>query len=150
MKRKYLQVSQWLFSGLLTILGFSCAGNTDPVDEYGTPSATYHLKGKVIDKQSAQAIPAARIIITSKKDNLRDTLDTQTNKEGEFEKTYQCFPFSGNLTVVAEDLQANYKKDSVEVSFQKSDFTGGSGNWNWGETTKEITIPLAKTEKDEQ
>ena len=53
LNRAYIKGTNWALSGLLSLLGFSC-DNGGGMAEYGTPMATYTVKGKVVtDKGTA-------------------------------------------------------------------------------------------------
>ena len=60
-KNVWLRCSAWLLNSILLLLGFSsCDSNGSEM--YGTPYATYSLKGKVVDAQK-QPIPDIEVKI---------------------------------------------------------------------------------------
>lgn len=143
-------------SMLLAVLGVtSCDSGDGPGGgdirlEYGTPVATYHVKGKVVDAETGLPIEGIRVKAgciyrgngTSWLTHRPEMLTS--DKQGAFEKTVADFP-SDAFRLIWEDVDgaANgaYVKDSVEVKVDK--FVGGKG-WNEGEATVEATLKAKK------
>ena len=153
MKKKYLKVSNCLLTGMLALLG--CSSNEpfngpDIVLEYGTPSATYQIKGKVVDHTTKEPLRDMKVVITpgNKADEYfsKDTL--LTSGEGTFEKEFErIFPCE-EFKVVAQDSTGNYAKDSTQVTITQKDFIlTDHDNWFAGVAVKEVTVTMKKTPK---
>lgn len=144
----WLRISASLLNSILLLLGFSSCDNNEP-QMYGTPYATYSLKGKVID---AQRQPIRDIEVELK--GVRNTLSynraepLKTNASGEF-------AFKGDLgaeekfRLVARDVDGaangSFKSDSIDITMDKP--SGGDGSWFQGTTSKDdIVITLQKDE----
>ena len=83
-KNVWLRCSAWLLNSILLLLGFSsCDSNGSEM--YGTPYATYSLKGKVVDAQN-QPIPdiEVKIKIGRGGDYHSQIAPLKTNSSGEF------------------------------------------------------------------
>lgn len=110
-----------LLSYFLILLGFSsCAKSSDEPCEYGTPTASFKIKGTVQD-EDGQPIPNIQVIgkyiyyVGEKTNNIKDTL--YTNEKGEFAKSYtKMQPNSIQLNFYDIDGSKNggtFKKDSI-------------------------------------
>ena len=150
MKKKYLKVSNCLLAGMLALLGYSCDEAGGGADEYGTPSATYQIKGKVVDHATKEPLRDMKVVITpgNKADEYfsKDTL--LTSGEGTFEKEFErIFPCE-EFKVVAQDSTGNYAKDSTQVTITQKDFIlTDHDNWFSGVAVKEVTVTMKKTPK---
>ena len=163
MSRKLIKGTNWALAGLLTTIGFSsCEKTKDMPAEYGTPHASYTVKGKVTD-EAGKGLDSIRVTIPSMelvtnttstfipdhpyaKVPVNDTLYTQN--DGSFECKFEQFPLDTlKLNFKFEDISDNQRieSDSVTVAFPSSDLSGGEG-WYAGEATQEITVKL-KTKK---
>lgn len=151
-REQWLRISNQALSGVLALLGFaSCAGGNSEErrEEYGTPIASYEIKGKVVDAQEAP-VSNARVIIKKMfrgellpEDHFsRDTVETNTS--GEYISEGQTIVGELEFRVVCEDQRDIYKADSVDVKMDRP--TGGEG-WYQGSTSKEVNFKLTK-EKD--
>lgn len=150
MKKKYLKVSNCLLTGMLALLG--CSSNepfNDPdiVLEYGTPSATYQIKGKVVDHTTKEPLRDMKVVVTpgnnSKEYFSKDTLTTSADGTfaKDFERIFPCDEFK----VIAQDTTGNYGKDSIQVTITKQDYApGSSSNWFSGIAKKEVTVMMKK------
>ena len=83
-KNVWLRCSAWLLNSILLLLGFSSCDSNES-EMYGTPYATYSLKGKVVDAQK-QPIPdiEVKIKIGYGGDYHSQTAPLKTNSSGEF------------------------------------------------------------------
>lgn len=150
MKKKYLKVSNCLLAGMLALLGYSCDKAGGGADEYGTPSATYQIKGKVVDHTTKEPLRDIKVVVTpgNKADEnfSKDTL--LTSEEGTFEKEFECiFPYDG-FKIVAQDSTGNYAKDSTQVTIKQEDYIlTNDKNWFIGVAVKKVTVMMKKTPK---
>lgn len=144
--------TNWLLTGLLTFLGFACSNDKEDGDdggmvEYGTPYATYEIKGKVVDEQenpipNIQISGEARIKVSQYKPIYPyPENEITTNQDGDFTATYGIFP-TDTIQIISIDKNDNiYLNDTTKVGFDPEDFVGGK-KWNRGFAKKEITIKL--------
>lgn len=167
-----------LLSFSLTLLGFSSCNLEDPEDDpvicmYGTPTAYYAVKGKVVDTKGK---PLAGIQVTVPRfhysfvqrtgvileqpqgtrilnDTVRiDNQFQQTGSEGTFEWYVSEFPYDtlrADLKFTDVDgLPPHVLTDSVQITFLRKELKNGDGDWDEGKVEKKITVTLKK--EDEQ
>jgi putative lipoprotein (rSAM/lipoprotein system) len=144
---KFLKYSNAIIVGLLAILGFaSCCDNDDV--EYGTPSATFIVRGKVTSIETQEAIKNIKVIVHGDTSIgyywNRDT--TVTDNEGNYVIDKHGFPENRAFKIQFQDidslLNGEYQNLDTIIEFNNPVFTGGDGDWYVGETTKEINIKL--------
>jgi putative lipoprotein (rSAM/lipoprotein system) len=136
MKKVVLKTYAKALTVFFTLLGaITGCDYFEPRCEYGTPSADFVVKGKVIDKSSRKPVQDIRII---HKTGYAPTSDTvKTNANGEFELKFVEFPGT-NQWVYAEDLDGTengglYGPDSLTVnSSQMKRIKKGDGSWYQG------------------
>ena len=146
-KNVWLRCSAWLLNSILLLLGFSsCDSNGSEM--YGTPYATYSLKGKVVDAQK-QPIPDIEVKIKIGNGNVyySPIASLKTNSSGEF-SFKENLTAEGKFRLVARDADGaangSFKSDSIDITTDKP--SGGDG-WFRGTTSKEdIVITLQKDE----
>lgn len=145
-RKQWLRISTRMMSGALTLLGFAaCDSDSPEADEYGTPYATYEIKGKVTDEDQKE-ITGARIIVKALEYNSKnvaqyaqpDTLKVGT--DGSYDFKTKGFP-DISYRVVCEDPAAVYNADSVDVQMDPKN--GGDG-WYAGSDSKEVNFKLKK------
>jgi len=152
-QRYALKGANFALTGLLAILGISCSGENG-MNEYGTPIATYSIKGKVMNKQGT-GIPNINISVASNiYESTYETIEeaksnTVTDTNGNFSKTFSSFPVN-KIRVYATDndgaANGSYTKDSTNISISKEDFKDGSG-WNSGKVSKDNVVITMTEEK---
>ena len=146
-KNVWLRCSAWLLNSILLLLGFSsCDSNGSEM--YGTPYATYSLKGKVVDAQK-QPIPDIEVKIKIGHGDVyySQIAPLKTNSSGEF-SFKENLTAEGKFRLVARDADGaangSFKSDSIDITTDKP--SGGDG-WFRGTTSKEdIVITLQKDE----
>ena len=144
----WFRSSAWLLNSILLLLGFSsCDSNGSEM--YGTPYATYSLKGKVVDAQK-QPIPDIEVKIKERHGSVyySHTAPLKTNASGEF-SFKESFSTGGDFRLVARDVDGtangSFKSDSIEITMDKP--SGGDGSWFQGSASEEdIVITLQKDE----
>lgn len=136
MKKVVLKTYAKALTAFFTLLGtITGCEFIQPRVEYGTPSADFVVKGKVMDKSSQKPITDIRIIHKTGYTPANDTV--KTNANGEFELKFVEFP-GVNHWIYVEDLDGTengglYAPDSLIVnSAQMKRIKKGSGNWNEG------------------
>lgn len=164
LNRKLIKGTNWALAGLLTLLGFSgCSDDDDDgglVAEYGTPMASFVVKGKITDTdgktlegiqvvvptvdhyQVRPGVVYDKPVITAE---VHDTLYTKSN--GEFEYKYSSGTPTDTVRIHMkfEDIltEPRFSSDSTNVSFLPEDLKGG-GRWNKGEAEKSVQVKLKK------
>lgn len=154
-----LAATNKLLAGLLTLMGFSMTSCNTEV-EYGSPYATYEIKGKVVD-EAGTAIPGIQVVIAESVDEeyalyaYRDTL--KSNRNGEFEVKIGLPTFGDNTSfqIKTKDLDGidnggKFEDITTEVSFKKEELKGGDGNWYQGKAEKDVTITLEQAPKNKE
>lgn len=137
-----------LISFLLSILGFgaafslsSCEYGT-PAVEYGTPFATFKVKGSVKSELSSNAIPNIRVVMGN------DT--TFSDESGNYQISNTDFPDDQTFLLEFKDIDGKtngeYQALDTIVEFIDPKFSGGTGDWNSGETEKEVNVKLKEKE----
>ena len=129
-----------LIALLLTVLGFSTScDKVDPKVEYGTPHATFIVKGQVQSKSDAKPLSNIQVVL-----NFNDTTYSDTN--GKYVLEQSTFPNSQNFKIQFKDIDglANQEFNSLDsiVEFKDPKFSGGSGNWDKGSTETEFNVKL--------
>lgn len=142
MKIKYLKLKNWLLVSLSGLLGFnlSCVR----VDEYGCPEANFNVKGKVT-APNGTPIPGIQVEMDSY--GPRDTTDA----DGQYSVTSMSFPQTQTFNIAFSDIDSIenglYKNDTVPVTFQRTEITGGDGHWYEGSATKTLNVTLQPKEE---
>jgi putative lipoprotein (rSAM/lipoprotein system) len=147
-KNVWLRCSAWLLNSILLLLGFSsCDSNGSEM--YGTPYATYSLKGKVVDAQK-RPIPDIEVKIKIGRGDVyyNQIASLKTNSSGEF-SFKENLTIDGKFRLVARDVDGtangSFKSDSIEITMDKP--SGGDGSWFQGSASEEdIVITLQKDE----
>lgn len=163
MKTKIYSFYSRLISFGLVLLGFAaCSSDNDdereePRVEYGTPSASYKVNGKVITSDAEKKpIKNIRVVMIEDVDETKvpyikgDTVFT--NNEGKFEIKSSYFA-SNKVKVKLQDVNGEdnslFEEKIEKIEFKSSDFKGGSG-WYRGEAQKDLgTIEMSLKEKSE-
>ena len=142
MKIKYLKLKNWLLVSMATLLGLNTACDLSTTEEYGCPYADFHVKGKVTDPNGVP-IPGIQV-------SMDYDFDT-TDAEGQY--AVQSGRIPGNETVfdvVFSDVDGAenglFKNDTVPVTFQQSELTGGDG-WYEGSATQTLNVTLQRLEE---
>jgi len=141
-KRHFWRKYNALLTLMLSLLGFSTACESldeygAPVVEYGVPTATFIVKGKVSSQDHA-AVPNIRVAMGG------DT--TYTDKNGNYEVRQQSAPTDQEIPIEFEDIDGiengEYSKIDTVAHFENPTFTGREGNWDMGETEQELNIKI--------
>jgi putative lipoprotein (rSAM/lipoprotein system) len=152
-KYKCLKTYNALIVLLISFLGFasSCDSSDGIQAMYGTPSADFIVKGKV---GTATNSPVAGIKVEMSTEVNNGTekvsylLNTTSSAEstGTYKVTGGQFPetqtFKIKFTDIDGALNGEYETLDTVVVFQDPKFTGGDGNWYYGQTEQEINIKL--------
>ncbi len=150
MKAKIIKKHNKLLSFFLSLLGFgsvltfnSCEDEVSPSScEYGTPYATFNVKGTVKSETTSNTIPNIRVVMGY------DT--TFTAEDGSFQVSTSEFPDDQTFTVSFKDIDGvnngSLQPMDTTIEFTDPEFTDGDDSWYSGETEKEIDIELKNEE----
>lgn len=149
MKTKILKAINYLITlliGPLAMTGcyvkYGCPPE-DIIGEYGCPYAEFKVSGTVMDKDS-NAVENIRVTVHNHSNGGQIMPEAYSEEDGKYTAFYEAaFPVN-NVDIIAHDTAGVYVSDTVrnvEVTF-----TGGDGNWNYGETSIEQDFVLKKKE----
>ena len=148
MKRALFKKYNTLISFMLSILGFGTACSLSsceygaPYVEYGTPYATFKVKGNVQSEVTSNSLPSIRVVMGE------DTAFTDVS--GNYQVKNIEFPndqvFLVEFTDIDGETNGEYQPLDTIVEFTDPNFSGGSGGWDSGETEKEINVKLKDKE----
>ncbi|MCL2881265.1 MAG: radical SAM-associated putative lipoprotein [Treponema sp.] len=133
-------------SALLALLGFSGAGcgnssGHEPLVEYGTPWASFKVKGIVESESDNTPIEGIRaMLVQDITDTSPITTAAYTNSKGSF--SLGCInPSSLKLYVILTDMDGSvngsFASKQIVVDFSDVPLTGGSG-WYDGEAALDL------------
>ena len=104
---------------------------------YGTPTAKFIVNGKVTSSSNQEI---ENIKIKMQWDS------TKTNKEGNYQIETYDYPGDHAFDIQFIDIDGvengEYQSLDTIVKFKDPHFTGGDGDWDEGETSKEFNIQL--------
>ena len=145
MKIKLLEKHNKFIAFLLSVIGIggACsfggfAYGVGPIaPEYGVPSATFKVIGKV-SSVDGNKIKGIRVILQN------DT--AHTDIDGKFHVQANDFPEDKDFDIEFDDIDAELNGDfqslDTIVSFVDPEFKNGDKHWFAGETTKEFNVNL--------
>lgn len=133
---------------LISLLGFSvaaCDKHDDShgfANEYGTPHATYKIKGKVVDETQQPLNHIEMTVVYGQYKFYTDSL-------GQYQAEVHAFP-RDSLTIIATDIDGEANGGEFEPAMKRvgvnpEELQGGSG-WNQGSVTKEVNFELKRKE----
>ena len=136
---KFLKTSNVIIAALLSLLGFgSCEKNMVVVAEYGTPSATFIVQGRVESSGSNESIENIRVIMQG------DT--AVTDSDGKYQVMAGGFPGDKTYYIQFQDvdgeLNGDYKDLESSIEFVDPEFINGDDHWYSGEATQALNVKL--------
>jgi putative lipoprotein (rSAM/lipoprotein system) len=146
MKPKFLY---WL----MALLGFSSMSSCDKIidggrPEYGSPHATFTLRGRVTDAQG-YSIHGIKIDYNGVNNFGTPMVEYGiTNRSGEYQIRFYldgAEELSADVSAIDVDGMENrglFKTQTKQVSVSGDDYVDGDGNWNMGDATKEVNFIL--------
>lgn len=133
MKKIVLTTYGKIISLLIGLLGFisGCGTGTDPVAEYGVPSADFRVQGRVKSAATGNPVSGIRMIVREPYTGIADTAFTDTGGAYSMEiKQIIGFPVTLHAEDVDGDVNGMYNPDSMVV--RKEDATRirkGDNSW---------------------
>jgi putative lipoprotein (rSAM/lipoprotein system) len=133
-----------IITGLLALLGFTGCDVIGGKDMYGTPTASYEVKGRVTDSEG-EPVRDIKIVVGDENTPEEYMPVGITDASGSYSVTWRDFPDSP-FPVTAQDIDGpenggEFATEVVEVKFVSDDYVGGDG-WYSGKATKEIDFEL--------
>lgn len=144
-----------LIAWLLAVSGFTgCETIGGGRVMYGTPHATFEVKGVVTD-EAGEPVRDIKIVVTDGDKNRYDGELTVgiTDGSGNYRMVGSWFGGS-DLVVTTEDIDVDknggeFEAGVLELKVESGDYVGGEG-WNRGSVTKTADLELTlKTETDD-
>lgn len=138
MKKIVINKYNVIIAFLISILGITTSCEKEKIKiEYGTPSATFKVLGKVTSEANVP-IEGIRVIM------FPDS--TLTDANGDYSVSIREFPIDQSFDVKFKDVDgatngAYIQKDST-VNFVDNQYQNGDGPWYSGEVSKEVDIKL--------
>ena len=133
-----------------------CDGGINPVpDMYGTPTADYEIKGKVLD---ADGDPVKGIKVNVQDDwhsaFTSQGTECQSLDNGDYSVRIKTFP-TDKLHLIVQDIDGaenggEFEEKTVELDFSKIEYTGDKGAWYKGKKSLEQNIVLEEKVSDEE
>ncbi len=164
-----MKILHGILATLLGLLGFSSCLKEDPdnpiICMYGTPTAHYVIKGKVVNPQG-KGVSRVQVIVSEQEfayaprpgvildepRGIRPVHDTlYTDEQGKFETWQTYFPIDTiryRLKINEDGCHPLYESDSLKVTFLKQDLSKGDGVWNLGKNIQEVKITLQPKKED--
>lgn len=145
MIRKYFNLStilSRLCAVTLPLLGFGCSSEEDFPCMYGTPNATFEIKGMVTDEEDRAVRDA--IIKIIEKGAYPDCVEKDiSNDDGSYSTAGSCFPVD-SLKVVCTPTDNGLEADSVLVAMDYKKKKGDNGMWYQGHAKATVCFKLKK------
>lgn len=152
MKKSILKTSNRIYGYIIGLLGFSmgcqaCESGAkmygSPPVEYGTPTASYVISGKVTDAKNNPIKDINVNVVLN--NNSVEQISTKDNGEYRFENS--SYTTDLRYTITYQDIDGaenggEFADQTKNVVFSSADFTGGDGNWNQGKAEKVVNVVL--------
>ena len=155
-----IKSTNWILAGLMGLFGFAGCDRF-AVDEYGTPSAKYTVKGAVVNEATDKPIAGIRVgyypvewdedaFGPEPEYGRKSNAFVLTDANGGFTLSEIMFPNKEILPVYLEDIDEEenglFQSKIVPVDFSNAKHSGKPGNWYRGEYTVTQNIQLAEVE----
>ena len=122
---------------------------------YGTPSADYEIKGKVLD---ADGDPIKGVKVNVQDDwhsaFTSQGTECQSLDNGDYSVRIKTFP-TDKLHLIVQDIDGaenggEFEEKTVELDFSNIKYTGDDDAWYWGKKSLEQNIVLEEKVSDEE
>ncbi|MDR3194018.1 MAG: radical SAM-associated putative lipoprotein [Tannerella sp.] len=142
--RPLIRGTNWALAGILSALGFPSCDREYRV-EYGTPYATYHFRGKIVN-EAGEPVPDIKIEAGASNHEPKGNPGL-SRATGEYAVSLQSFPADNIRLYVSDidgDANGSFQNDTVGVNILPGDYKKekGSGTWDDGTVDREINIVL--------
>jgi putative lipoprotein (rSAM/lipoprotein system) len=137
---------------LISVLGFSSASSLLGGCMYGSPVSDYAVQGKIEADKTINPIAGIKVEMSIEKDseNGKVIVGTSSAVSGN-DGTYVVFangknPIDQTCKIKFTDIDGSqngeYETLDTTIVFQNPVFTGGSGQWDEGQTVKKLNVKL--------
>ena len=125
----------------------ACGGES--LDEYGSPTADFEIKGNVTDPQG-NPVPNIRVAETGAYGNFNETRsDSKGYYTTEWKGGYSRGPYTFSFTDTDGPLNGgDFAERIVEVTFKNADLISPGSGWYEGVYSKTIDVTLTPKEDD--
>lgn len=137
---------------LISVLGFTSASSLLGGCMYGSPSADYIVRGKIEVDKTNNPIAGIKVEMSIKKEYETGKVFVGVSSDAsENDGTYiVCangeYPVDQTCNIKFTDIDGSQNGDyetlDTTIVFQNPELTGSSGQWDEGETTKEVNVKL--------
>lgn len=140
---------------LISLMGFttSCTKDEEPLLMYGSPHATFIVKGEIKSAQTQQPIPDIIVemrIVYEEEGGSRLANTGFSRGNGDYEVRMGDFPGDYTIQLKFTDtdgvLNGEFESKDTTVVFKDSKYTDGDGSWYSGYVEKELDVKLKPKE----
>ncbi len=144
LQTKGYQFFNIVLSGLLALLGISGCTKDSP-DEYGTPRATFIVKGTITSAETNEPVENIKVVMVPEISYTNDS--SFTDASGFYEvKDDNGFPDDSEYLIKIQDIDGDaygaFEDVDTTLVFEDPDVEGGNDGWYDGMTSKEFNIKL--------
>lgn len=149
MKSEPVSFVNRILAAILVLLGFSaCGEGKEPMEEYGTPSVSYQIKGTVTDKDNAP-IKGIKVVISDERKYDTDDITVYTDADGKFTgpHTYSFSLYGQTVTfedVDGEDNGGRFKSATLGIDDMTAKKVEEGGHWYSGDYEVTADVKLEK------
>lgn len=149
MKSEPVSFVNRILAAILVLLGFSaCGEGKEPMEEYGTPSVSYQIKGTVTDKDNAP-IKGIKVVISDERKYDTDDITVYTDADGKFTgpHTYSFSLYGQTVTfedVDGEDNGGLFKSATLGIDDMTARKVKEGGHWYSGDYEVTADVKLEK------
>jgi putative lipoprotein (rSAM/lipoprotein system) len=148
-----------ILAALLGLLGFTnygCSqeyGSPPPKPEYGSPHADYIIKGKVVEKNSENAIKNIKINYYNPYSEVQNNENAAfSDEQGNFIlPKITDFAFLDSIPIIVSDVDGVedglFLPDTIKIRVDDGEKTKEGDRWYVGEYTKTVIIELTKIDE---
>jgi len=154
--KKFIKGTNWVFAGVLSLLGFSRCDTSGGEVMYGVPWASHAIQGKVTDKTTGKPIQGIEVKINLPVNQYQQpaskTWTGITDESGDFKLTNTLLMDSIPLVSTDIDGAKNglYKPDTIYVDFKNAQHIGGGDGWFQGELVATANFKLEAQDTEEE
>lgn len=147
-----------LYSGVLSLLvmllGFGgCSDEKSNWVEYGTPYATFKIKGKVVSEETRAPVKGIQVKVKGVVYPLKgEVADVYTDDKGEFIASGSTIGAQEiDLDIIFSDVDGeengSFSGRTVDLKISEEDYKNKEGRWHVGDAEKEMGDIALKPEK---
>lgn len=149
MKRGLIKSLDKLIAAVLAVLGITATGCESQNVEYGSPHATFKIRGTVTQEATQEPVEGIRVLLGSK-EYCYDTL--HTDAQGKYEFIGGMLPDTTWVKVEDVDGVAHgglFAADSTEITSSQFVQTEEGEGWDWGTFEGTVDFSLKPQSEDQ-